>query len=158
MLINVTVTHTHTVTAGEGGSPVVINVMVTLCRGRRYSSVDQRDGNTHCNCRGRRQPGVDQRDGNTHCDCAGEGGSPVVINVMVTLCRGRRYSSGDQRDGNTHCDCAGEGGSPVVINVSALSSEEKKRYDEGWAHNSFNQYASDMISVHRSLPDNNPEE
>ncbi|PVD29720.1 hypothetical protein C0Q70_08976 [Pomacea canaliculata] len=50
-------------------------------------------------------------------------------------------------------DGPGEGGEAVQVNVSQLSSEEKARYDEGWRHNSFNQYVSDMISVHRSLPD-----
>ncbi|KAH0821392.1 hypothetical protein GEV33_001399 [Tenebrio molitor] len=29
----------------------------------------------------------------------------------------------------------------------------KKLVDAGWQKNAFNQYASDMISVHRSLPD-----
>ncbi|KAK7486244.1 hypothetical protein BaRGS_00022567 [Batillaria attramentaria] len=48
----------------------------------------------------------------------------------------------------------GEGGKPIVINQTLLSPEEKERYNKGWQHNSFNQYASDMMSVHRSLPDN----
>ncbi|VDK76419.1 unnamed protein product [Gongylonema pulchrum] len=33
-----------------------------------------------------------------------------------------------------------------------LSIEERSRYEEGFQRNAFNQYASDMISVHRSLP------
>jgi hypothetical protein len=40
----------------------------------------------------------------------------------------------------------------VKINASQLSSFEKKKYDEGWVHNSFNQYISDQISIHRPLP------
>ncbi|XP_076438477.1 polypeptide N-acetylgalactosaminyltransferase 5-like [Babylonia areolata] len=52
----------------------------------------------------------------------------------------------------------GEGGEPVKINTSLLSPEQRRLYDEGWANNSFNQYASDLISVHRSLPDKNPPE
>ena len=47
----------------------------------------------------------------------------------------------------------GELGTPVYINVSALSAIERKKYDEGWNNHSFNKYASDMISVQRSLPD-----
>jgi polypeptide N-acetylgalactosaminyltransferase len=33
-----------------------------------------------------------------------------------------------------------------------LSPEEKKVYDQGFLDNAFNQYASDMISLHRTLP------
>jgi len=45
----------------------------------------------------------------------------------------------------------GEMGKPVVLgNVSA---DIKKLMDEGYQKNAFNQYASDLISVHRSLPD-----
>ena len=40
----------------------------------------------------------------------------------------------------------------MKINASELTAEEKARYDLGWARNSFNQYVSDLISVHRSLP------
>ncbi len=47
----------------------------------------------------------------------------------------------------------GELGTPVHINVSALSTIERKKYIEGWNNHSFNKYASDMISVQRSLPD-----
>jgi len=34
-----------------------------------------------------------------------------------------------------------------------ISAAVKKMVDNGWLKNAFNQYASDMISVHRSLPD-----
>lgn len=37
--------------------------------------------------------------------------------------------------------------------VQDLTEEQKKRYDEGMLNNAFNQYASDMMSIHRSLPD-----
>ncbi|KAL3832577.1 hypothetical protein ACJMK2_024210 [Sinanodonta woodiana] len=47
----------------------------------------------------------------------------------------------------------GEMGKPVIIDVNKLSPEERKKYDEGMMKNAFNQYASDMISLHRSLPD-----
>nr|XP_022303329.1 polypeptide N-acetylgalactosaminyltransferase 5-like isoform X2 [Crassostrea virginica] len=47
----------------------------------------------------------------------------------------------------------GEGGKAVVIDKDKLSPEEKKKFDDGWQKNAFNQYASDMISLHRTLPD-----
>ncbi|XP_014216914.1 putative polypeptide N-acetylgalactosaminyltransferase 9 [Copidosoma floridanum] len=46
----------------------------------------------------------------------------------------------------------GEMGRPVVL-PSNLTTEIKKLVDDGWINNAFNQYASDIISVHRSLPD-----
>lgn len=46
----------------------------------------------------------------------------------------------------------GENGKPVVLPTN-LSSDIKKLVDEGWLKNAFNQYASDLISVRRSLPD-----
>ena len=47
----------------------------------------------------------------------------------------------------------GELGQPVEIDKEKLSPEERRKYDQGWKNNSFNLYASDMISLHRSLPD-----
>jgi polypeptide N-acetylgalactosaminyltransferase len=47
----------------------------------------------------------------------------------------------------------GEGGRDVFINESALSPEEHQKYMDGERKNSFNEYASNKISVHRSLPD-----
>lgn len=47
----------------------------------------------------------------------------------------------------------GEGGKAVVIDKDKLSAEERKKFDDGWQKNAFNQYASDMISLHRTLPD-----
>lgn len=46
----------------------------------------------------------------------------------------------------------GEMGRPVVLPKN-MSNEIKKLVSEGWAKNAFNQYVSDLISVHRSLPD-----
>lgn len=46
----------------------------------------------------------------------------------------------------------GELGKPVTIDKKTLTPEEKKKHDDGWTNNAFNQYVSDMISIHRSLP------
>lgn len=48
-------------------------------------------------------------------------------------------------------DDPGEMGRPVVLN--SLSAEQEKKVKKGWDLNAFNQYISDMISLHRSLPD-----
>ena len=50
-------------------------------------------------------------------------------------------------------DITGELGRPVIVDSKKLKLEERRRYVRGWKRNSFNQYASDMISVYRSLPD-----
>jgi len=47
----------------------------------------------------------------------------------------------------------GENGEGVVIDKDKLAPENKTKYDHGWQNNAFNQFASDMISLHRSLPD-----
>ncbi|GFO06547.1 polypeptide n-acetylgalactosaminyltransferase [Plakobranchus ocellatus] len=47
----------------------------------------------------------------------------------------------------------GEGGKPYVIELKNLTADEKSKYNLGWSLNSFNQYASDIISIHRTLPD-----
>ncbi|XP_054740666.1 putative polypeptide N-acetylgalactosaminyltransferase 9 isoform X2 [Anastrepha obliqua] len=49
-------------------------------------------------------------------------------------------------------DAPGEMGKPVVLPTN-MTEEMKKAVDDGWTKNAFNQYVSDMISVHRSLPD-----
>ncbi|XP_072767780.1 putative polypeptide N-acetylgalactosaminyltransferase 9 isoform X2 [Anoplolepis gracilipes] len=46
----------------------------------------------------------------------------------------------------------GEMGRPVILPTN-MSAQTKKLVDDGWLNNAFNQYASDLISVHRSLPD-----
>lgn len=45
----------------------------------------------------------------------------------------------------------GEMGKPVRIENP--DPETKKKIDKGWKDNAYNQYVSDMISLHRSLPD-----
>lgn len=49
-------------------------------------------------------------------------------------------------------DLPGEMGKPVKLPTN-LTGAVKKMVDDGWMNNAFNQYVSDMISVHRSLPD-----
>ncbi|XP_050529091.1 putative polypeptide N-acetylgalactosaminyltransferase 9 isoform X2 [Daktulosphaira vitifoliae] len=46
----------------------------------------------------------------------------------------------------------GEMGRPVILPTN-LNADVKKLVDEGWTKNAFNQYVSDLISVHRKLPD-----
>ncbi|KAJ1364036.1 Polypeptide N-acetylgalactosaminyltransferase 5 [Parelaphostrongylus tenuis] len=57
------------------------------------------------------------------------------------------YKSGDPNQ-------EGENGKPVNINKTILTPEQKKLYDLGFQNNAFNQYASDLISIHRTLPEN----
>ncbi|GFS11599.1 polypeptide N-acetylgalactosaminyltransferase [Elysia marginata] len=52
----------------------------------------------------------------------------------------------------------GENGKAVSIAKEKLTEEERKKFDEGWKNNAYNQYASDMISLHRSLPDTRDKE
>ncbi|XP_055872598.1 polypeptide N-acetylgalactosaminyltransferase 5-like isoform X2 [Biomphalaria glabrata] len=47
----------------------------------------------------------------------------------------------------------GENGQGINIEKEKLAEEDRKKYDEGWKKNAYNQYASDMMSLHRSLPD-----
>jgi hypothetical protein len=47
----------------------------------------------------------------------------------------------------------GEMGNAVRIDKEKLSKDERKKYDDGWKNNAFNQYVSDMISLRRSLAD-----
>ncbi|CAF2836945.1 unnamed protein product [Rotaria sp. Silwood2] len=47
----------------------------------------------------------------------------------------------------------GEMGNPVRIKKEKLTEEERKKFDAGWRNNAFNAYASDMISLRRTLAD-----
>ena len=47
----------------------------------------------------------------------------------------------------------GENGSAVIIDKDKLSSADLTKVDEGYANYSYNSYVSDMISLHRTLPD-----
>jgi len=69
---------------------------------------------------------------------------------------GERGLPGDQIGGvllpPREPDGPGEMGKAVVL-PKELTPEQKKIVDDGWQKIAFNQYISDMISVHRSLPD-----
>ena len=47
----------------------------------------------------------------------------------------------------------GELGKPINIDVDKLNATERAKYDDGWEKHAFNEYASSMCSLHRSLPD-----
>ena len=51
-------------------------------------------------------------------------------------------------------DLDGPGEMGKAVNLPKdLTPDVKKLVDDGWQKNAFNQYVSDMISVHRSLED-----
>lgn len=56
-------------------------------------------------------------------------------------------------DNHKNLSGPGEMGTGVRIKKDQLNTEERKKYDDGWKSNAFNQYASDMISLRRSLAD-----
>ena len=47
----------------------------------------------------------------------------------------------------------GENGKAVLVNKDSLSESERRKYEIAWQANAFNGYASDMMSLHRTLPD-----
>jgi hypothetical protein len=47
----------------------------------------------------------------------------------------------------------GEMGKPVHINEDDLSHDNLQKYQDGFEKHAFNAYASDLISIHRRLPD-----
>ena len=44
-------------------------------------------------------------------------------------------------------------GKAVIIDSHKLTEEQKLDFDTGWRDYAFNRYVSDMISLHRELPD-----
>lgn len=53
----------------------------------------------------------------------------------------------------TDLKAPGELGSPYIFNKSQLTSKEKSEYETGWKKNHFNEFASNRISLQRSLKD-----
>lgn len=56
-------------------------------------------------------------------------------------------------DDHRNLSAPGEMGSAVRIKKTALSDEERQKYDAGWKNHAFNEYVSEMISLRRSLAD-----
>jgi hypothetical protein len=50
-------------------------------------------------------------------------------------------------------DGPGEMGKGFDVDKTKLTPDELRKYDEGFQKNAFNGYVSDLISIHRSLPD-----
>eukprot|EP00090_Calanus_glacialis_P041322 TRINITY_DN7278_c0_g1_i1.p1 TRINITY_DN7278_c0_g1~~TRINITY_DN7278_c0_g1_i1.p1 ORF type:complete len:653 (-),score=163.54 TRINITY_DN7278_c0_g1_i1:80-2038(-) len=50
-------------------------------------------------------------------------------------------------------DGPGEMGKPYKFDKEKADNETKAKIDKGWLNNAYNEYVSDLISVHRSLPD-----
>lgn len=69
----------------------------------------------------------------------------------------RIHHDSDHRDAvlavpqDVRFDGPGELGKPVVL--MNLTEEQDRLVKEGWENNAFNQYVSDIISLHKSLPD-----
>ncbi|CAF4176560.1 unnamed protein product [Rotaria magnacalcarata] len=59
----------------------------------------------------------------------------------------------DIDDNKYNANGYGEMGKPVIIDRNKLSPSELKKYDEGFEKNAFSAYVSDLIPIHRSLPD-----
>ena len=45
----------------------------------------------------------------------------------------------------------GENGKPYKVEKEKAEPEIKERIERGWKNNAYNEYVSDLISVHRSV-------
>lgn len=52
----------------------------------------------------------------------------------------------------------GEQGNAIHIEKDRLPLEERAKYDEGFENHSFNEYASSLMSLRRSLPETRPKQ
>jgi len=67
--------------------------------------------------------------------------------------KGDGFKTDPKREEEADPHSPGALGGAVEIAKESLSPEDRKSFDDGWQNNAFNQFASDKISVHRSLPD-----
>jgi len=78
--------------------------------------------------------------------------NPSLIFLCLHFCRPLDKNVLDAPAANLLEESPGELGKPVTL-PKQMAPEMKKAVDDGWTKNAFNQYVSDLISVHRSLPD-----
>ncbi|XP_037075989.1 putative polypeptide N-acetylgalactosaminyltransferase 9 [Pollicipes pollicipes] len=83
---------------------------------------------------------------------------PAVADVVARRPKTAAPSSG-QRSEQRHFllppqepNGPGELGKPVLMPAN-LTEEQRRLVEQGWTNNAFNQYVSDLVSVHRTLPD-----
>ena len=67
--------------------------------------------------------------------------------------RGWKDHESDLVDPHRDMNGFGELGDALVINKNDLTAEERETYERGWKTHAYNVFASDLISVHRSLED-----
>ena len=84
--------------------------------------------------------------------CAGELGAGVAVD------KNARYSGSEpplsKQSGSSAPTrvCAGELGAGVAVDKRQLSEEQRQRLEAGQKQHAFNEFVSDLISLHRSLP------
>jgi len=75
----------------------------------------------------------------------------IIPNLEIL--RGSDFEADPKHEEDRDPRSPGAQGGSVEIVKESLSPEDRKAFDDGWQNNAFNQFASDKISVHRSLPD-----
>ena len=84
--------------------------------------------------------------------CAGE------LEEDVAVEKNARYSGSESpmsKQGGSSAPtrvCAGELGAGVAVDKRHLSEEQRQRLEAGQKQHAFNEFVSDLISLHRSLP------